>query len=117
MADVVNVDQAKAWNGPDGEHWAEHADAYERTTRKHRRHLAAQVRPGEDVLDVGCGNGALSRDAVAAGARSVLGVDLSGPMLARATELAGGDARMQFVQADAQTHRFDPGAFDLALSS
>ena len=117
MADVPNVDQAKAWNGLDGEHWAAHSDGYERSTSRHRRHLIAHVHPGNDVLDVGCGTGPVTRDAANAGARSVLGVDLSGPMLERAGERSRDLGNVRFVQADAQTYDFDAQSVDLVVSS
>jgi len=44
---------------------------------------AAKLRPGDRVLDVGCGCGATTCAARAAAPGRVLGVDLSEPMLAR----------------------------------
>ena len=49
----------------------------------------ALVRPGDTVLDAGCGTGDLAFDCAAAGAATVLGVDFAEPMLA----LARGKAR------------------------
>ncbi len=63
----------------------------------------ALVRPGDAVLDVGCGTGDLAFDCAARGAGSVLGVDFAEPMLA----LARGKARarqattVSFAAADA----------------
>ncbi len=74
--------------------------------------------PGERVLDVGCGCGdtslALARRVAPGG--SVLGVDISAPMLAVARKAAeAADANVQFVELDAQTARFDT-PFDAAFS-
>ena len=49
---------------------------------------------------------------------SVLGVDLSGPMLARAEQLAREDGldNVRFERGDAQVHSFDRDAYDRAIS-
>ena len=121
-SEIVNVEQAANWDGPDGEYWAAHQARFDASIRPHHERLmaAAAIAPGERVLDIGCGNGITSRDAArAAGPEgSVLAVDLSGPMLARAERLAKDDgvANVRFEQADAQVHRFEPGAFDVVIS-
>ena len=120
--EIVNVEQAEAWDGPEGEHWAAYHARFDASIGPHHDALmaAAAIAPGERVLDIGCGNGLTSRDAArAAGpAGSVLGVDLSGPMLARAELLTKEEGldNVRFEQADAQVHRFEPGAYDLAMS-
>ena len=48
----------------------------------------ALVRSGDRVLDAGCGTGDLAFACLEAGASSVLGVDFSAPMVARAREKA-----------------------------
>src|SRR5438874_10542830 len=109
--EIVNIEQAEAWDGPEGEHWATHHARFDATIRPHHRALmpAAAIAQGERVLDIGCGNGLTSRDAARAvgPAGSVLGVDLSGPMLARAEQAAKeeGLGNIRFEQADAQVHR------------
>jgi SAM-dependent methyltransferase len=47
-----------------------------------------------------------------------LGADISGPLVAaaRARAAAEGLASAAFVQADAQTHGFEPGSFDAVIS-
>jgi SAM-dependent methyltransferase len=80
---------------------------------------AVQLRPGDHVLDIGCGTGQTTRDAArAVGAGSALGVDVSERMVATARRLTR-DAGLQnatFVQADAQTHGFRDERFDVAVS-
>jgi SAM-dependent methyltransferase len=67
---------------------------------------------GRATLEVGCGEGRVTRDLVARGHR-VTAVDLS-PTLLRAAEESGGAE--QYVLADAASLPFDDGAFDLVVS-
>jgi 2-polyprenyl-3-methyl-5-hydroxy-6-metoxy-1,4-benzoquinol methylase len=71
---------------------------------------------GKRVIDLGCGFGPLSRWLAAAGAVSVLGIDLSEKMLARA--VGETDAwQVQFRRADLETLTLDPGSAELVVSS
>ncbi|PWR07337.1 methyltransferase [Micromonospora acroterricola] len=77
------------------------------------------IRPGDRVLDIGCGTGQTTRDAArAASPGTALGIDVSGPMLARARRQAEteGLRNVSFVQADAQTHAFPSEHFSLGIS-
>jgi SAM-dependent methyltransferase len=84
-----------------------------------RRALVALApRPGESVLDIGCGGGETTLELARAVAPdgTVVGVDLSAAMLAFARRAAKGCERMRFVQADAQVFPFEPATFDAAFS-
>lgn len=84
-----------------------------------RRALAAlAARPGESILDIGCGGGATTLELARAVAPdgTVVGVDLSTAVLAFAQRAARGCARVRFVHADAQVFPFEPAAFDAAFS-
>jgi SAM-dependent methyltransferase len=121
MAEIVNTEQAKAWNGTDGTHWTAEEANYNRAIARHFTHLvdAARIAPSERVLDIGCGVGQSTREAArAARDGSALGVDLSTQMLERARELASAEGlkNVRFEQADAQVHPFEAGAFDIAIS-
>jgi SAM-dependent methyltransferase len=120
--EIVNVEQAANWDGPDGEYWVAHQARFDNSILPHHHRLmaAAAIAPGERVLDIGCGNGITSRDAARATGPggSVFAADLSGPMLGRAEQAAKdeGLGNITFQQADAQVHPFEPGAFDVVIS-
>src|SRR5215475_7952700 len=96
-------------------------DFYDAELRRHNDHLraAADVHPHDRVLDVGCGTGQTTREAARAAVDgSVLGVDVSTPMLERARQLAAEAVlrNVTYVHADAQTHPFPSSHFDLGIS-
>src|SRR3954447_11041272 len=104
-------DQRDGWNGDTGQHWVEHQDRYDAMLAALTPHLleAAKIKTTDDVLDLGCGCGQTSRIAAArASGGTVLGVDVSAPMLAAANLLAEreGLPNVRFEQDDAQTHTF-----------
>jgi SAM-dependent methyltransferase len=97
------------------------ADFYDAELHRHNVHFraAADVRPGDHVLDIGCGTGQSTREAAqAAVSGSALGVDVSAPMLKRARRLteAEGLHNVTYEHGDAQSHRFPPAHFDLCIS-
>ncbi|MFE6738449.1 class I SAM-dependent methyltransferase [Streptomyces tubercidicus] len=116
-----NAAQAEAWNGADGQYWVRqraHQEARYRDLTP-RLMAAAGIRADSRVLDIGCGSGGTSLAAARAAAEgTVLGVDLSGPMLAEARRqaAAAGLPQAAFAQADAQVHRFEAAAFDVVIS-
>lgn len=80
--------------------------------------LRAMLPPlaGARVLDLGCGYGWFCRWARAAGATSVLGLDVSERMLARARSDTRDDA-ITYRRADLEHPDLPPATFDLAYSS
>ena len=117
---MANADMAEYWNGRPADVWVTEAERFDSMLAPFGRRLltAAVLKPGERVLDVGCGNGAVSLEAARAvgpGGR-VTGLDLSAPMLEvarRRAEEQGID--VDFVQGDAQTASFDQ-PFDVVVS-
>jgi SAM-dependent methyltransferase len=113
-----NAEQIEYWNGAAGAHWVDREAEFDAQLAPFVEPIldAAAVGPGDRVLDVGCGNGALSR-AAATRAERVTGVDISAPMLDRARAHASelGLENVTFVEADAQTHGFAP-EFDVVVS-
>lgn len=119
--DSSNVDQLRAWDGDEGEYWADNAEYFDRSVAVYHQRLltAAAIGERDHVLDVGCGTGQTTRDAArAASAGSAHGIDLSSRMLdyARRRAIAEGVTNVTFEQADAQIHPFEPGSFDVAIS-
>ncbi|OLF06013.1 SAM-dependent methyltransferase [Actinophytocola xinjiangensis] len=115
MVNIVNTAQSEAWNGYEGQHWADNSDRYDAVNSGFNHHLLNEVRDRDRVLDIGCGNGQLTRLAAGRAERAV-GVDLSAPMLATARERAEGVPNVSFEQGDVQVHPFRDGSFDLAVS-
>jgi SAM-dependent methyltransferase len=116
-----NADAARAWDGPDGEHWAAHERRYDQALGRYEQRFidAARLTVTDTVLDVGCGTGQTTRHAAQRAPQGwALGVDLSARLLERARQRAGeeGVANARFLQADAQIHPFAPHSFDAAIS-
>jgi ubiquinone/menaquinone biosynthesis C-methylase UbiE len=119
--DVVNTEQAEAWNGYEGVHWAQNRDRYDAMNSGFNEPVLAAASIGESdhVLDIGCGNGQITRLAARRAPRGrAVGVDLSAPMLerARAAAVEEAIANVTFEQGDAQVHLFPHDAFDVAVS-
>jgi SAM-dependent methyltransferase len=119
--DPSNAAAAQAWDGDDGAHWVHWADLYDRSLAQYHQPFldAAAIQGSEWVLDVGCGNGQTTRDAAAHAAHgTAIGVDLSSQLIENARRMAheAGISNVEFVQADAQIHPFEPAAFDVAIS-
>jgi SAM-dependent methyltransferase len=117
MSDTTaNTDQIAYWNDAAGKTWAEFQDALDRQVGPLGARVIEILAPaaGERFLDIGCGCGEttleLAKRVGPSGA--VLGVDISQPMLAVARERAAGVAQASFLQADAQAHPFEAGAYD-----
>lgn len=115
-----NADQIAYWNGPSGQRWADRQEAQDIVLRPVADVLIdrAAPKPGERIIDVGCGSGATT---IAFGqkvkpAGHVLGVDVSEPMLTRARASAPKELPVDFVLADATDYPFDPQSFDLLAS-
>jgi SAM-dependent methyltransferase len=116
---IANPEQSALWNDQAGRSWAELSDMLDRLLAPFVPLLMDEIAPVERrrVLDVGCGAGALTLAAAQSGSHC-LGVDISAPLIEAARERAvrRGLATADFVQADAQTHAFDPPGFDALIS-
>ncbi|MFF5228777.1 methyltransferase domain-containing protein [Dactylosporangium sp. NPDC000521] len=111
--------QTALWNGRAGAAWVSAQAMLDEVFRPFEDLLAAAVRGGGRVLDVGCGAGSTTVAAArkaGPGGRCV-GVDIAAPMIAAAADRAGREGvPAVFVQADAQEHDFGAAAFDTIIS-
>ena len=118
QAEIANPEQAALWNDSAGRGWAELSDRLDRLLAPFVPLALDAIGPaaGKRILDVGCGAGALTLAAAQLGGRC-LGVDISGPLIAAARARAErSGVAAEFVEADAQTHGFEPAAFDSVVS-
>ncbi len=112
------AEQAVFWNGPGGQGWLASYERIERSIADiGKTALAtAAARPGERVIDVGCGTGGTTRAlAEAVGPTGhVLGVDISETLVGAARSHRVPNAT--FVVGDAAAHPFEPAGHDLVFS-
>jgi SAM-dependent methyltransferase len=122
MSPHANTEQSRYWNEEGGAAWVDEqthmdlmlapfADAvYE----------AADIRPGERVVDIGCGCGVttLRLAALVGDSGTAVGLDISTPMIERARQRAAelGLSNAQFVVADAQSAELPTPSFDVIAS-
>jgi SAM-dependent methyltransferase len=119
---MTAVDWVSRWRGEEGRHWRSEAARYDDINRVFGEALidAAHLSPGERILDVGCGAGAIALEAarrVRPGG-SVLAVDISPDLIAVARDRAAstGAEEVELVEADAAAYPFDKDAFDVLVS-
>ena len=117
MHEERNADQKKFWDGPTGQKWVQHQADMDRNLADANVGVLrlAAAKPGERVLDIGCGAGQTSyllAEAVGPGGH-VTGVDISTPLLGAARSHA--PKNTEFIHADAAFRAFMP-EYDLIFS-
>jgi len=117
-----NKAQRIYWNTVAGPRWVASPGFRERRNQESLALLLACLRlaGGENVLEIGCGTGAVTiplAKAVGVDGR-VVAVDISEPMLTAARQRVGesGMRNVTLLSGDAQVLAFERGAFDIATS-
>jgi SAM-dependent methyltransferase len=115
----ANQAERQRWNDP---FWSTHWPKREVFTESVTPLLmdALKLKPGERVLDIGCGGGPATKaaaKAVGSGGKAV-GADISAPLveLARQRAAASGATNIAFQVKDVQQDRVDGAPFDVAMS-
>jgi SAM-dependent methyltransferase len=117
-----NADQITYWNEQTGPKWVAEQARLDRMIAPYGDAALVALAPkaGERMIDVGCGCGdtTLALAGRVGSSGSAIGVDICAPMLARARERAAesGIANARFLEADAQTHAFEPGTANAVFS-
>lgn len=116
-----NANQATYWNGPGGRHWTDRQAMQDVLLAPIAERLLAAARParGERAIDIGCGCGATTLEvaAITGASGRALGLDISAPMIERASQRAAErGAPADFHVADATIHDFSSERADLMLS-
>jgi len=118
--DELHQDQIDYWNGPAGNSWVEGQDRMDRILLPVQDAAIAHARakPGETVIDVGCGCGSttLALAALVGPTGRVIGPDVSAPMVALARKRSAALPNVEYVVADAASHPFPPAIADLLFS-
>jgi SAM-dependent methyltransferase len=113
---VSNQEQAEFWNGDAGDRWVEFSDRLDAMLLPFAQAVltTAKITASEDVLDIGCGAGALSLLS-AQTAHSVQGVDISEPLITLAKQRSHNIETVQFALGDAAALQADKKR-DIAIS-
>ena len=118
----ANSAQADYWSSASGYQWIAQETFLDASLAAILDRLLerADIRPSENILDVGCGTGAST---IAAAIKSgpaghVTGLDIAEQLLNRARKRSddAGLRNTKFILADAQTHSFVPESFDAIIS-
>jgi SAM-dependent methyltransferase len=118
----VNAAQIEYWNAAAGETWAQFQEQLDRQIAPLGLEAIRTLAPakGEAVIDIGCGCGQTTVDLASRVGKegSVMGVDISAPMLdvARHRPVSVPGTRPQFREVDAQSSDLGHAVFDAAFS-
>lgn len=120
MSTFTPLTQTEYWNGKVAEEWARQADSMDRMLQPLTQPAfdLLNLRPGERVLDIGCGAGATTLTAASyIGDGIAVGADISKPLLDLARERAAAKgANAHFIEADVAVTPLRGAPFDAAFS-
>ncbi|MGR3292263.1 MAG: class I SAM-dependent methyltransferase [Paracoccaceae bacterium] len=117
-----NAAQAEYWSANAGQKWLDHESALDASMAGILQRLfeRTNIRPGEHLLDVGCGTGVSTCEAASltTATGNVIGLDISELLLGRARVRSqnAGLGNTRFILADAQTHAFERNSYDAIFS-
>ena len=118
----ANSAQADYWSSGSGYQWIAQETFLDATLAAILGRLLERtdIRPKENLLDIGCGTGASTlAAAIKTGPTGhVTGLDIAEQLLNRARKRSddAGLRNTSFILADAQTHPFAPESFDAIIS-
>jgi SAM-dependent methyltransferase len=116
----ANSAQADYWSSEAGHQWIAQETFLDATMAAILGRLLERtdIRPKENVLDIGCGTGASTlAAAIKTGPTGhVTGLDIAEQLLNRARRRSADAGLRSFILADAQTHPFVPESFDAIIS-
>lgn len=113
---MSNQDQSDFWNGDAGQRWVTFSERLDAMLLPFAKLIldAANIESGEHVIDIGCGGGALSLMASKLGS-SVLGIDISAPLIELAWDRSKMMTSVEFARDDASQVALDKKR-DIAIS-
>lgn len=120
--EAANTAQIDYWNAAAGQTWVRYQAQLDRQIEPLGQEAlrALSHRPGERVLDIGCGCGQTTLELAerVGSAGAVTGVDISAPMLAvaKCRPIPEGAAAPQFLECDAQATDLGEGVYDAIFS-
>lgn len=87
--------------------------------QRRRMHATLNLQRGEQVLEIGCGNGVMAGEMAPSVAPTgrVTGADVSPAMVAMARTLCASLVNVEFIEADAAALPFADGSFDVVTAT